>query len=97
MAPARRPPAPTPADWSGFVPSRQRGRSLRWRGWQRLKTRLFTRSLAVATLLGGYLLICLFLLLWGSATVGLLAVLPLLLPPPVAYLAYWLLWREFHE
>ncbi|MCP9818137.1 hypothetical protein KBZ18_01355 [Synechococcus sp. Cruz-9H2] len=44
-----------------------------------------------------YLAICLGLALWGVQTIGLLALTPLLLTPLVAYLAYWLVWREFHE
>ncbi|MDM7937830.1 MAG: hypothetical protein QUV06_10265 [Cyanobium sp. CZS 48M] len=96
--PSRSPkPSTTPANWLNYVPAAQRRSVLRQRTYQRLKTKLFSRSVVVGILIATYLLFCLFMLVWGSASLGLLAVLPLLLPPPVAYLAYWLIWREFHH
>lgn len=96
VRPSKLPQSP-PSNWSIYVPAAQRRKVMRLRTWQRIKTRLLSRSFIVSTLLVGYLLVCLYLLLWGSPTVGFLAILPMLLPPPVAYLAYWLLWREFHH
>ena len=43
-----------------------------------------------------YLLIWSIPLLIGEALLTVFAVLPLLLVPPVGYLVYWLVWKEFH-
>ena len=48
------------------------------------------------------LVVLLYLLIWsiplmiGEALLTVFAVLPLLLVPPVGYLVYWLVWKEFH-
>ena len=43
-----------------------------------------------------YVLIWLIPLLMGQPIITLFALLPLLLVPPVGWLVYWLVWREFH-
>lgn len=63
----------------------------------RFRSRMRQRSVLLLFMLLAYLAICLGLALWGVQTIGLLALTPLLLTPLVAYLAYWLVWREFHE
>ncbi len=94
---ARRPPPPPPADWSAFVPPGQRFRVLCHRAVQRLRQTLTSRAVLLGAILLLYLAFCLGLLLWGPLRVSLLAFLPLLLGPPVGYLAYWLVWQEFHK
>ncbi len=95
---ARRRPGPgSPADWSAFVPRSQLSRVRRERLALRWRQRLSSRPVLVAALLLAYLAVCVGLMLWSSASIGVLALLPLLLAPPVGYLAYWLVWREFHE
>ncbi len=90
--------APDPvADWSAYVPRGQRRSLLLKRAWQRFRTTLATQRVLIALMVLSYLAICLGLILWGGPSLGVLALLPLLLGPPVGYLAYWLVWREFHE
>ena len=43
-----------------------------------------------------YLLIWSIPLLAGEPLLSAFAVLPLVLVPPVGYLVYWLVWKEFH-
>ncbi len=43
-----------------------------------------------------YLLICGLPLAWGLPLITLVALLPLLLAPPLGWLVYWLVWKEFH-
>ena len=43
-----------------------------------------------------YALLCSLPLLWGLPLISLVALLPLLLVPPVGVLVYWLVWQEFH-
>ena len=43
-----------------------------------------------------YLLIWSIPLLAGEPLLSVFAVLPLVLVPPVGYLVYWLVWKEFH-
>ena len=48
------------------------------------------------------LVVILYLLIWsipllaGEPLLSAFAVLPLVLVPPVGYLVYWLVWKEFH-
>ena len=48
------------------------------------------------------LVVLLYLLIWsipllaGEPLLSAFAVLPLVLVPPVGYLVYWLVWKEFH-
>lgn len=84
-------------DWSAYVPpGRRRGLRLK-RAWHRLWSGLATQRVLITLMVLIYLAICLGLILWGGLSLGVLALLPLLLGPPVGYLAYWLVWREFHE
>ena len=52
---------------------------------------------AISGVLGAYLLLCLLPLSLGLVTLTGFALLPLLLVPPVGYLIYWLVWKEFHH
>ena len=44
-----------------------------------------------------YLLICAVPLMFGLTLISVVALLPLLLVPPVGFLVYWLVWKEFHH
>ena len=44
-----------------------------------------------------YLLLCAIPLVFGGASISLLAVLPMLLLPALAGLTWWLIWKEFHH
>ena len=82
----------------GFLPREQRSRRVlfhlrRRRLWAWLKQKRQRISLVVI----------LYLLLWsiipllaGEPLLSLFAVLPLVLVPPIGYLVYWLVWKEFH-
>ena len=49
-----------------------------------------------------WLMVILYLLIWsipvmaGEPLLSFFALLPLALVPPVGYLVYWLVWKEFH-
>ena len=49
-----------------------------------------------------FFLVILYLLFWsiplvmGQPLISVFAFLPLVLVPPVGYLVYWLIWKEFH-
>ena len=80
-----------------YLPEQQRNRRTlihlrRRRLWAWLKQK--RQRIALVVLL--YLLIWSIPLLIGEALLTVFAVLPLLLVPPVGYLVYWLVWKEFH-
>ena len=88
--------APIHPLWS-FLPSAQRSRQAlfqlrRRRLWAWLKQKRQRIGLVVIL----YLLIWSIPLLAGEPLLSAFAVLPLVLVPPVGYLVYWLVWKEFH-
>lgn len=83
--------------WWKHVPHPQR-RRLRWEiRWLRLQAWLGRKDVRILLLLLSYGLLCLIPLLLGLPVLAGFALLPLLLVPPVGYLAYWLVWRDFHR
>lgn len=82
----------------GFRPAQLRRNQLRglwlrriWTGLKRprnLVLLLVMADVAVALAVG---------ISTGSLTLTVLALLPLLLAPVLAWLAYWLLWQDFHR
>jgi len=80
-----------------YLPSERRNRReqavLRLR---RLLARLQGRRERLVVMSGLYVLIWLIPLAFGQVLISVLALLPLLLVPPVGLLVYWLVWREFH-
>jgi hypothetical protein len=82
--------------WRHVPPAERPGRRVRLLGarCQRCLRRRRTRILASLTF---YALLCLIPLGLGQPHLTLLALLPLLAVPPVAYLAYWIAWHEFHR
>lgn len=86
------------ADWSGFLPPAERRRAVRRRSLHRLWTAVKRPRSLLLILLVADLALALALGLWArSLTLAVLALLPLLLAPPLGYLAYWLLWHDFHR
>jgi hypothetical protein len=78
--------------WRHAAASQRRTlRGMRIRAWLRRRN---SRILAMGML---YILICAIPLLFGGATISLLAVLPMLLLPALAGLTWWLIWKEFHH
>ena len=91
------PPLPEALPWWRHLPpalQQQRRREIRR---LRLQAWLHRRSSQIQLALAVYLLFCVLPLLLGQPLLTLFALLPLLLLPPVAYLAYWLVWEEFHH
>lgn len=90
----RQPPHP----WWQHLPAERRRRrerirlqARRWRAW------LSQRRQLIALTVGFYLMLCSLPLLLGLQALAVVAILPLLLVPPVGYLVYWLVWKEFHH
>jgi len=83
--------------WHHLPPERRRRRdyvrllSRRARAW------LLQRRQLIVSALAFYLLLCLVPFLLGVPALALMALLPVLLVPPVGYLVYWLVWKEFHH
>jgi hypothetical protein len=94
---ARRSTRQPVADWSAYMPPGRRRSLLLKRACRRFLSSLASQRVLITLMVLIYLAICLGLILWGGLSLGVLALLPLLLGPPVGYLAYWLVWREFHE
>ena len=81
----------------GFLPKETRTKQTlfqlrRRRLWAWLKQKRQRIGLVVIV----YLLIWSIPLLAGEPLLSVFAVLPLVLVPPVGYLVYWLVWKEFH-
>ena len=62
----------------------------RWLAW------LKQRRQRIALALGLYTLLWLIPLLFQQPLMSSVALLPLVLVPPVGWLIYWLVWQEFH-
>lgn len=80
-----------------YLPEQQRNRRTlihlrRRRLWAWLKQ----KRQRIGLVLVFYLLIWSMPLLIGEPLMTVFAVLPLILVPPVGYLVYWLIWKEFH-
>ena len=86
-----------PGDWSDYLPDRERRRVERRRERQRWRTRLRERRVLISLCIGVYLLWCVALLLRGMLFAFSLSLLPILVLPPLGYLAWWLVWKEFNQ
>ncbi|CRY91202.1 putative membrane protein [Synechococcus sp. WH 8103] len=64
---------------------------------QRLKAWLGGRRQRVSLTVAVYLLVWSMPLLVGQPVITVFALMPLLLVPPVGWLVYWLVWKEFHD
>ena len=54
------------------------------------------RRQRISLLLTLYIVLWMLPLLWGQVLISLFALLPLLLVPPLGWLVYWLVWKDFH-
>lgn len=86
-----------PGDWSEYIPQSERERIERRRRRQRWLTTLRERRVLIGLCVGVYLLWCLVLLLRGMVFAFSLSVLPIVSLPPLGYLAWWLVWKEFNQ
>lgn len=83
--------------WWRHLPAEHQRHVGRQLCWLRLQARLRERRALIALALVVYLLLCLLPLLLGEPFLAVVALLPVLLVPPVGYLAYRLTWLEFHR
>lgn len=83
--------------WQHLPPERRRRRDHARLRLRRLRAWAAQRRQLIGLSLGFYLLLCLLPVLLGLPALGVVALLPLLLVPPVGYLVYWLTWKEFHH
>jgi len=83
--------------WLGYHPPHRQRQLTIQRRLLLLRSTLVQPRYQVHLLLGAYLLFCLLPLLFGLVTLTAFAILPLLLVPPVGFLIYWLVWKEFHH
>ena len=80
-----------------YLPSEQRTRqALLQLRLRRLRSWLQQRRQSIQLILITYVVFWSIPLLIGQALMTVFALLPLLLVPPVGYLIYWLVWKEFH-
>jgi hypothetical protein len=84
-------------DWSDFVPDTERSSRRRRRRRAQAYAMLRDRKALIKISLGFYLSICVLLLLTGQLLLTAYALLPVVLTPPLGYMMYWLVWKEFHE
>ena len=83
--------------WWRHVPSAEQTRALRQRRRRRIWNRLTSRKglFSLLMLVNGGILITMAAA--GAGPIALLALLPLVLMPALAGLAWWLTWQEFHH
>ena len=80
------------------LPPERRSRTARWAlQLRRLRAWLGKRRQRVTLTLVVYLLVWSLPLLVGQPVITVFALMPLLLVPPVGWLMYWLVWKEFHD
>jgi hypothetical protein len=90
----RQPPHP----WWRHLPQERRGSQQRIRILaRRLRAWLRQRRQLIALAVGFYLVLCGLLIPLGLPSLAFVALLPLVLVPPVGGLVYWLVWKEFHS
>ena len=88
----------SPHPFWDHLPPERRTRSARWvLKLQRLKAWLGGRRQRVSLTVFIYLLVWSMPLVVGQPVITVFALMPLLLVPPVGWLVYWLVWKEFHD
>ena len=88
----------TPHPFWHHLPPEQRTRTARLAlKLQRLKAWLGGRRQRVSLTVFIYLLVWSMPLVVGQPVITVFALMPLLLVPPVGWLVYWLVWKEFHD
>jgi len=63
---------------------------------QRIWAWMQERRQRISLLLTIYIVLWMLPLFWGQVLISLFALLPLLLVPPLGWLVYWLVWKDFH-
>ena len=85
------------SDWIDYVPSTERRTIQRRRSRQRLMTRLRQRSVLIRCCVSIYLIWCFVLVLNGIFFAFSMALLMLVGMPLIGWLAWWLVWKEYHN
>ena len=88
--------APIHPLWAFLPDDARSAQTLRRLRRRRLGAWLKQKRQRIALVVLLYLLIWSIPLLIGEALLTVFAILPLVLVPPVGYLVYWLVWKEFH-
>ena len=83
--------------WHQLPPERRTRREHTILLYRRLRAWLWVRRQRVLLTIGFYLLLCILPILFGLPALGVVALLPLLLIPPVGVLLYWLVWKDYHH
>lgn len=90
----RQPPHP----WWHYLPAeRRRRREVARLLLRRCRAWLAQRRQLIVLAIGFYLILCSLPLCLGLPVLAVVAILPLILVPPVGFLVYWLVWKEFHH
>ena len=84
-------------DWLELLPPQERGPRRQRRRIHRLRSQLMRPRSTIALLVLSYLVVVLTLARLTGSVLALLATLPLILPPLLSALIYWLLWSDFHR
>lgn len=84
-------------DWIDYLPSTERKTVKRRRNLQRWMTRARQRSVLIRCFVSIYLLWCFVLLLNGMFFAFSMSLLLLLGLPLIGWLAWWLVWKEYHN
>ena len=84
-------------DWIDYLPPGERQAVQRRRQRQRWITRMRQRSVLIGCCLSIYLIWCLLLLLNGLVFMFSLSLLIVVGLPLIAWLAWWLVWKEYHN
>ena len=85
------------SDWIDYVPSTERRTIQRRRSRQRWMTRLRQRSVLIRCCVSIYLIWCFVLVLNGIFFAFSMALLMLVGMPLIGWLAWWLVWKEYHN
>mgnify|MGYP006278982321 CR=1 FL=1 len=87
-----------PHPWWHLLPPERRSREAVLKlELRRLKAWLSLRPQRIKATIAAYLLLAALPMLLGLPLLGLVALVPLILAPPVAYLLYWLVWKDYHH
>ena len=84
-------------DWINYLPEDQRKQRASERKRLRRLQILRQRRTWLWTCLGIYLVWCLSLLIQGKDFPFALALIPLISMPAIGWLAWWLVYKEFHD
>jgi hypothetical protein len=84
-------------DWIDYLPEEQRKQRASERKRLRQMQILRERRTWLLACLGVYIVWCLSLLIQGKDFAFALALIPLISMPAIAWLAWWLVYKEFHD